>query len=459
MSDPLAQRLDTLAREVDALREHNRKLRERIAELERENHSLRDELDRRRREAARQAAPFRRREGTKVPADRRKRPGRKPGHKASWRKPPPQVDETIDVPLPRCPCCGGAVRRRRRLEQFIEEIPPVRPRVFRVITYSGLCEHCGRVRSTHPLQTSRAGGAARVHLGPRAVALAAMLNKGFGLPLRKTRDVLRLLAGLRVSPGGLSQALDRAADRVTELYETVIEELRGRPAVFADETSWWVGEPGWWLWVFTSADETVYRVADNRGARVVEDVLGSAFGGRLVSDCLSSYDPAPYAKHKCIAHHQRAIAEARASPANPDPTYLDTWRAFLRAVTAVWNIRGEVSEAHYESLRACLESRCDELLARPCTQGGDVAIRNRLSKQREHLLGCLYEPAAEPTNNRAERALRPAVIARKVSCGNRTDRGRRTWQILASLAATCAQRGIDFVELLNSHLRLAPSTG
>jgi hypothetical protein len=69
-------------------------------------------------------------------------------------------------------------------------------------------------------------------------------------------------------------------------------------------------------------------------------------------------------------------------------------------------------------------------------------------KQRSHLMGCLYDLSAEPTNNRAERSLRPAVIARKISCGNKTDRDRRTWQILASLAATCAQRGNDLVDYI-----------
>jgi len=63
-------------------------------------------------------------------------------------------------------------------------------------------------------------------------------------------------------------------------------------------------------------------------------------------------------------------------------------------------------------------------------------------------------PAAEPTNNRAERALRPAVIARKVSCGNKTERGRDAWQILSSIGVTCQQQAIDFVEYLSSNLPL-----
>lgn len=458
MAEPTAEVLAALTQQLESLREENRRLRARLAQLDDENRRLRDALDQARREAARQAAPFRRREGAKVPPSTRKPPGRKPGHRASWRRPPPEVDETVEVPLACCPACGGAVGQRRRIEQIIEEVPPLRPRVFRIITYSAVCRHCGRVHSTHPLQTSRAGGAAKVQLGPRAQALAALLNKVMGLPMRKTCDVLRVLAGLRVSPGGLSQALDRAADRCAGLYDALRADLRGRAAVFADETSWWVGGPGWWLWTFTTPHETVYRVADNRGARVVEDILGSAFGGMLVSDCLSSYDPAPYAKHKCIAHHQRAIAEARASPGTPDPRYLDDWHRFFLAVTALWKVREALPEADYATLRTRLEAWCDELLAQPCTQPGDVKIRKRLSRQREHLLGCLYEPAAEPTNNRAERALRPAVIARKVSCGNRTDRGRRTWEILASLGVTYAQRALDFVDLLASHIRLAPIT-
>ena len=127
MADPPTERIQALAEQVETLREENRQLRERVAELERDNERLRDELDQARREAARQAAPFRRREGTKVPPGQRKRPGRKPGHKASWRRPPPEVDETLEVPLPCCPVCGEALRRRRRIEQIIEEIPPMRP--------------------------------------------------------------------------------------------------------------------------------------------------------------------------------------------------------------------------------------------------------------------------------------------------------------------------------------------
>ena len=81
-------------------------------------------------------------------------------------------------------------------------------------------------------------------------------------------------------------------------------------------------------------------------------------------------------------------------------------------------------------------------------------VANRLRKGRQWLFTFLDHPGVEATNNRAERALRPAVIARKLSCGNKTERGKRTWEILASLAATCHQRGQDLTQHLRPYLIL-----
>ena len=438
----LRQQLRVALQERDRLAEENEQLRKRIEELERE--------------AARQAAPFRRRERKKVAPEQKKRPGRKTGHPGTCRAIPDQVDEEVEVPLPCCPHCGGAVQDRAPLTQYLEELPPIRPRVVRLVTWSAKCPRCGEVRSTHRLQTSVGQGAAGVQLGPRALALAALLNKKLGLTMRKTCKVLEAMGGLRITPGGLSQALGRVAEKVESDYGQLIERIRGSEAVFADETSWWVGGPGWWLWVFTTPEGiTLYRVEERRGSEVVREVLGEEFEGVLVSDCLSSYDPVDYRKHKCIAHHLRAIRKARDRPDTPDPTYLDEWTELFHQVIELYHQRSSYSAAAFAERREALRAWADRLLERPCTQPGDVAVQHRLLKQRAHLLGCLDDPAAEPTNNRAERALRPAVIARKVSCGNKTEAGRRAWQILASLAATCDGLATDFVQFLATRLPLA----
>ena len=100
------------------------------------------------------------------------------------------------------------------------------------------------------------------------------------------------------------------------------------------------------------------------------------------------------------------------------------------------------------------------MLAEPRAQPGDVAIQQRIGKRRGVVLGCLDDPAAEPTNNRAERSLRDVgVIARKVSCGNKTEAGQAAWERLTSLAMTCQQRGHEFVSWLATCLPLnAPAT-
>lgn len=435
---------------IEELRQENRRLRERLEELEQA--------------AARQAAPFRRPEAKKVPAEQRKKPGRKPGHPGAFRAAPEQIDEVIDLPLDHCPGCGGSVTQVRVIEQIIEEIPPIRPRVYKLITRRGTCGCCGKMRTTHPLITSDAGGCAGVQIGPRALALAASLNKVAGLTLGTTKKVLDQLCGLRVSRGGLCQAMHRLAERVEGDYEQLIHTLRHEPAVNADETSWWVGGPGHWLWTFTTPTTTLYTVG-NRSAQVIDDILGDDFAGVLVSDCLASYDRHDCRKHKCFAHHLRAIRAAEELDTafhvtlKPRPSpYLREWRGLFQAAAAVWRTRDQIGVERFALYRSKLEGRKDQLLDQPVTRPGEVKVRNRLIKHRPHLLRCLEEPAAEPTNNRAERALRPAVIARKLSCGNKTDRGRRTWQTLASLGVTLNQRGQDLTDLLRQRLPL-PAVG
>jgi uncharacterized protein YukE len=444
---------------LEQLRQENQTLRAQIAALEAvieqlqtERQQLRDQLDESQRTAARQAAPFRRRDSRKVPEDRKKRPGRKPGHPGAYRVVPPEIDAQVEAALDGCPRCGGPLTAVRPLEQFVEDLPPRRPHVTRIVTYRARCAHCGEVRSTHPLQMSQAQGAAKVQLGPRAIALAAALNKQYGLTTRTSCRVLARVGGLRVTPGGLTQALQRGATKFAPVYEQLIDQLRHSAAVFADETSWYVGAPGYWLWDFLSATTTVYVIDPHRSHDIPLRILGADFAGMLVSDCLSSYDPLPYRKHKCIGHHQKAIAQARDRPDTLDRDYLKQWGLLFTMVAVLWRHRARLGVEDFVRQRTHLESWCDRLLAEVRTQPGDVAVQERLRHQRESLFGCLYEPAAEPTNNRAERGFRWAVMARKLSCGNKTAAGQRCFEVLASVARTCEQRGHDFVSYLAKFL-------
>ena len=421
---------------IEALRQQVGRLEERIDVLERNSH--------------RSAAPFRR------PDKKRKahkaKPGRKQGHKPDYRKPPPVVDECAQVPLDRCPDCHGPVRDVRPVRQVIEDVPKVRVRRLRLTTYTGHCDQCGKVRSTHPDQVSTAVGAAGTHLGKNALALAADLNKHFGITMRKTCRILGEHFGLRITAGGLSQALDRMARKLQSPFEELRRAARESSAIHADETSWWLGGDGAFLWVFTNPALTLYTI-DNRSQEVIRRVLGDDYPGVLISDCLSSYDPHPGTKSKCCAHHLKAIGEALDHA--PDSWFLREIRSFLRATITWHHLHPDLDKATYWDTVAHLQRRLDDLLAGAYGHPAEIRIANRLRKHRPHLLTFLELPdIVDPTNNLAERQLRPAVIARKLSCGNKTDSGAATFEVLASLAATCRQQGRSFAELVAACLTL-----
>lgn len=440
--------LATAIAEVARLTAENADLRRQVAELLQTVKDLELRLAEAERKAARPTAPFRKDDDDKVPPAERKRPGRKKGHRGSRRRRPPQVDQEVNVPLDECPHCGGAVTDRTPLTQYIEEIPPVRPTVTRLTTWDGTCAKCGRVHSSHPLQTSRAGGAAAVQLGPRASALALYLKHALDLSARKACRLLKDAFGLSFSGGGLCHKSHRTAQQFRERHAELMAHIRGSPTVYADETSWYVGEPKWWLWVFTTPQGTLYHVDSSHGGPVAERLLGREFDGVLVTDCNTAYDRFRCPQHKCIAHHLVRLKEYAELRGNKRQDYLDAWKALWKDVCALTPLRTEPPTSEFLARVAEIERRADELFAREVTQPGDRKFRTRMERARPHLFTCLKRAGVEATNNRAERALRPAVIARKVSCGNKTPRGAATWATLTSLAVTAAQLGRDLLEAL-----------
>jgi transposase len=451
-----AERLVEMASELDALRAQNASLHQQLEVKTKRMVELEEALEAAQRAAHRQAAPFRLEPQRRAVAP--KRPGRQHGHPGALRHKPNHIDEDLEGQLCSCPHCGGTqFKDQNAIEQLIEDIPPLRPRVTRLTTYQGICVGCGRsVRSKHPLQMSLAIGAAGVHLGPRALALAADLNKAKGLSMRKTCAVLRDCFGLQLSPGGLSQALDRLAVKVKPQYDALATELRQAPALHCDETSWWVAGPGWWLWVFTTQLLTFYVVVQSRGRELLQQMLGKDFGGVLVSDCLAIYDDATALQQKCYAHHHKAIRQAKALHPHQGEGFLCELEAMLRAAVALQQQKADLSLESFSDLRQALQLKAVALLDPPRIESTEEAVRNRLNKQRDHLFTFLDHDGVDATNNLAERQLRPAVIARKISCGNKTPKGARTWQILTSLAATCTQRATSFIAEIT---RAAPLQG
>lgn len=451
------RQLQARSAQLRALREQVKPLQARIGELEKL-------LEEAQREAKRQAAPFR------VPEAKRclnpKRPGRVAGHPGAYRPRPAQIDQEITVPLEPCSCpqCGAqSWEEPREIEQYIEEIPVIRPHVTRLRTYEATCTSCGEtVSSRHPLQVSHATGAAGTHLGPRALALAADLNKAKHLTTRKTCAVLHDHFGIHLTPGGLCQAMARVAERLAPQYDQLQAELCQAPVVHVDETSWWVAGASAWLWVFTHPRGTFYFICQSRGREVLEAVLGFVLKCLLVSDCLSVYDLKSGLQHKCYSHYletiRKALASAPASCQEPE-AFLPQAKALLQRAIALGKTRAQDSfdPAAFALQRQQLSAQADVLFTLGHAERQEEILYNRLTNQRDHLFTFLDHPGVDATNNLAERQLRPAVIARKLSCGNKTMAGARTFQILASVAATCAQIQTSFIDCVASAVPLDSS--
>ena len=449
---PDASEVERLRRENEQLREDLRRSEAERQRLRRENDKLKEELDAARRAVYRQAAPFSR--GTRVTAPRP--PGRKAGaaHGAhAHRRPPTYVDETYEAALPsQCPYCQGAVRRVRVATQYQDELPVQRPIVRAFAIHIGECRQCHRrVQGRHPLQTSEALGAAAVQLGPQAVALAVLLNKRFGLPYGKIAALLRDRFGLTVTRGGLVHAVHRAARQAQPTYATLCATVRGSPVVTADETSWRVDADLQWLWAFVTPETTAYAIQPGRGLAQAAHISGVDYAGVLQRDGWQSYRQFTHAAHQtCLAHLLRRCRTLLLDyPAHP---FVTAVKAILQAALTTRDryLAGTISAHGLAVARGQYLERLGQLLERTPSRHLHVRrFQGHLVVEYDAIFSFLFDPTLDATNWRAEQALRPAVVTRKMcGGGNRTARGADSQQVLASVLRTADQRGLDATAVL-----------
>lgn len=451
------QIIEELRRENERLREDMRRSEIERNRLRRENERLKEELEMARRRASRQAAPFSR----GLPKAYPKRPGRKAGcayGRKAHRRPPPRVDVTHDAPLPaRCPDCGGSVRRRRVVSQYQEDLPVQRPVVHEFRVAVGHCIQCRRrVQGRHPLQTSDALGAAAVQLGPQTVALAVILNKQCGLSFGRIVQLLRDRFGLTVTRGGLVHAVQRAARQTQPTYDALCAQVRGSPVVTPDETGWKVGGHPSWLWAFATPDTTTYAIEDGRGFAQAARMLGADYAGVLVRDGWAPYRQFTHAAHQtCLVHLLRRCRTMMLDhPQHPFAPQVD---ALLRAALATRDRHrdGHVSDQGLAVARGHYVNRLSDLLTRRPSRLADARrFAVHLRTEFDAVFSFLFDPTLDATNWRAEHALRPAVVTRKMGGGgNRTRRGAHSQQVLASLLRTAQQRGLDSTAVLVAALQ------
>lgn len=442
----LRERAERAERDRDRLQRENERLRQQVEYLKRQ-------LDDARRAGFRQAAPF-----AKPLKLQPKRPGRKAGRAygpKAHRPVPARVDETYDAPVPvTCPDCGGSVVETAVAAQYQEELPVVRPIVRQFHVHIGHCQACGRrVQGRHPLQTSDALGAAAVQIGPRATATAAVLHTQCGLPLGKVASFYQHHFGLTITAGGLVHALHRAARQATPTYQALIETVHQSLVVVPDETGWKVAGHLQWLWVYATSTTTVYAIQAGRGFDEAAAILGEDFDGALVRDGWAPYRQFTAAIwQSCLAHLLRRCRTLQAD--HPRSSFAPQVAAILTQALEVRDRReaGAISAHGVAVARGHLFNRLNGLIETRSPVPDVQRFARHLARELPGVFTFLLDPRIDATNWRAEQAIRPAVVLRKVCGGNRTWRGAHTQQVLATLLRTSTQRHLDPVPILGDLL-------
>src|SRR3954454_9914769 len=453
VSVPLSvlEELQQLRAEVERLRQENERLRRELEEA-------RASLDQAQRQSKRQAAPF----SKGSPKLQPKKPGRKAGqaHGRHGHRLPPgpaAIDEVLEAPLPEaCPQCGGSVRETEVATQYQTEIPR-RPLIRRFNVHVGCCWGCGRrIQGRHPLQTSDALGAAASQIGPDAQAAVVTLNKTFGLSHIKVARGFHALFGIALTRGASAQIVLRAADRLGPAAQEVHQEIKSAPCVTPDETGWRVAGRPAWLHAWVAERATGYAIDPHRKADVLERLIGIAWSGTMVHDGFASYDRFQAATHQqCLGHVLRRVRDLEAKATRGAVHYP---RKLIALFTEAIHLRnrykkGEVWAEQLRQARQEFDARLRDLAWPAREVPAYETLSGHLWRHLDEWFTFLSHPEVEPTNWEGERAIRPAVVTRKVWGGNRTWAGARAQEVLMSVLETCKRAGRSGLEFVSQTLR------
>lgn len=442
------------AREPEPKCPNCERLELRVAELEAEVERLKKLLEEALRAGKRQAAPFRKQAPTEPLGKAKRRERKKPGRKSGE-----EPDEVHRAALPAC--CPHCDSKRLEATQVVTQTQvelPQRPIVRRFEIEVGECGSCGkRVQGRHALQTSDSIGAAKHQLGSRLHAAVAWLNKRLGLSHGKVAELFERLFGVTISRSTSCRSMLRSATKSERAEEDAKELVHGSPAITADETGWRVGGQNAWLHAFATESATVYAIG-RRSAEPLAELVGWGYSGVLAHDGWAVYDAFTRAEHQtCLAHLLRRSGELLALATRGAVRFPRAVKGLLKQALGVRDrfLAGELTTRGVSVPRGRLRSELDRLVTPIKSHAANERFAKFLREHADQLFTFLrpeFLGVVEATNWRAEQAIRPAVVNRKVWGGNRTDRGAQAQATLSTVLVTLAQQATDPVHWL-AHAR------
>lgn len=393
---------------------------------------------------------------TKPAAPKRKgRPGARPGHAGSRRPAPDRIDRREEHRLDVCPDCGGDLQRCKRTRtRTVEDIlADLKTEVTEHTIHRDYCPACKK--HVEPVVPDAMPGAA---IGHRTVALSAWLHYGVGVSIEQVRGLLGGQFHTHLSAGGLVAAWQRLAEVLEPWYVQLAQEALNSAYLHADETGWRMNGVTWWLWCFANHTTCYYLIDRSRGSPALERFFAEAFDGVLVTDFWPAYNAFATERQCCLVHLLRELEKV------DQDNHSSAWQAFAKMLRRLvrdgirLRKRADFSPEKYRSRILRIDRRMMELARGQYADADARRLAGRLLKHADELFTFLDHPEVTFDNNLAERMIRPAVILRKISQGNRSEKAAAVQGVLMSIYRTLKLRGHDPLATLTSALRTYLST-
>jgi transposase len=359
-----------------------------------------------------------------------------------------QPDEVVDLRVKNChKCCADLRAEEGRLVKVnqITELPEAKAQVIEVRQYETVCSECGQTQVEAPpngLEMERTFGA-------RLEATVVYYRQEQHMSYQRTQLALLNLQGVEISQGGIDRIMQRAGDKAIQAAKPIEETVRQSSVIHSDETGSRVDGNNWWEWVFCTTKAVLHVIRFNRSEDVIKDVMATCQTEVWVSDCYSAQLKAPTQQLQlCMAHQLRnlqAVVEAY-----PTQTWSRAMQMLFRYAIHLHHQRDQLSPDQFAIQLARIERHCDRLLQRALEPPEAKRLQRRYRKHRYKLFVFLYRSDVAPTNNVAERALRPTVIHRKVMGCFRSEWGAKAFAALASVIDTAELSGVRAFDAIQS---------
>ena len=380
----------------------------------------------------------------RTPRGKPKPKGAQPGHPDQQRPllPQDEVDRVVPVHPTCCPGCHDLLPTTLRpvclpQRQQVWELPELAPLVTEYQYHTVCCPGCGDL-VTAPRPPDVPPGA----FGPRVVALIALLHGRYRISNRELVALLHMVWLLPISVGSVAHLQQLASAALAPAQAEVQAAIAAADHVHVDETSWREGQRKAWLWVAVGSLATLFLLQYGRGKKQLRALLGSSFAGRVTSDRLSAYNSLdPTRRQLCWAHLVRNL-RGRAEAHGPWQADAVALLALAEEVLVIWACfrEGALDRQTMQGMLRAIQHAMWQVVEPGQHQQNTLgSLCADLVPRWDALWTFVEEDGMEPTNNSAERALRPAVLWRKGCYGTQSAEGSRFVERMLTVSATCQQ--------------------